>query len=116
MCLITHIPLLTWHPTGELFSIIMEEKGKLMLYTYTLSNHKLESRRIVNFQKILDFSYSDDGIKFVMSAVQDGQTDIFVFTAASNAYEQITKDVYDDMNPRFTEHSTKIVFSSKPPR
>jgi hypothetical protein len=108
-------PLLTWHPTGELFSIIMEEQGKLMLYTYTLSNHKLESRRIVNFQKILDFSYADDGTKFVMSAVQDGQTDLFVFTAASNAYEQITKDVYDDMNPRFTEHSTKIVFSSNRP-
>jgi hypothetical protein len=108
-------PLLTWHPSGEIFSIIMEEEGKLILYTYTMSNHKLEKRRIVDFQKILDFSYSDDGTKFVMSAVKDGQTDIFIFTAASNAYEQITKDVYDDLNPRFVEHSTKIVFSSNRP-
>ncbi len=108
-------PLLAWHPSGELFSILMEQQGYLTLYTYTLSDHKLQSRRIVDFQKILDFSYSDDGTKFVMSAVQNGQSDIFVFTAASNAFEQITKDVYDDLNPRFIEHSSKIVFSSNRP-
>ncbi len=108
-------PLMAWHPTSQLFSVILEEKGKLMLYTYTLSDHKLEGRRIVNFQKILDFSYADDGTKFVMSAVQDGQTDIFVFTAASNGFEQITKDVYDDLTPRFIDHSNKIIFSSNRP-
>jgi len=108
-------PLTAWHPTSQLFSIILEEKGKLMLYTYTLADKKLESRRIVNFSKILDFSYSDDGTKFAMSAVQDGQSDIYVFTAASNAFEQITKDVYDDLNPRFIDHSNKIIFSSNRP-
>jgi Tol biopolymer transport system component len=108
-------PLIAWHPSGELFSIIMESDGILKLFTYTLSSHKLESRRIMNFQKILDFSYSDDGTKFAMSAIQDGQSDIYVFTAGSNAYEQITKDVYDDMNPRFIDNSTKIIFSSNRP-
>ena len=108
-------PLIAWHPSGELFSIIMESEGMLKLYTYTLSTHKLESRRIMNFQKILDFSYSDDGARFAMSAIQNGQSDIFVFTAGSNAYEQITKDVYDDLNPRFIDYSTKIIFSSNRP-
>jgi len=108
-------PLTAWHPTSQLFSIILEEKGKLMLYTYTISDKKLEGRRIVNFSKILDFSYSDDGTKFAMSAVQDGQSDIYVFTAASNAFEQITKDVYDDLTPRFIDHSNKIIFSSNRP-
>ena len=84
-------PLTAWHPTGQLFSVIIEEKGKLMLYTYTLSTQKLEGRRIVNFStRILDFSYANDGTKFVMSAVQDGQTDLYIFTAASNAFEQLT--------------------------
>jgi hypothetical protein len=108
-------PIMAWHPSGELFSFVMETKGKLMLYTYTLSDHKLDSRRIVQFQKILDISYSDDGTKFAMSAVQDGQSDIYVFTAASNAFEQITKDVYDDLSPRFIDHSSRIIFSSNRP-
>jgi hypothetical protein len=105
-------PLIAWHPSGEIFSIMMESEGMIKLYTYTLSTHKLEWRRVMNFQKILDFSYSDDGSKFVMSAIQGGQSDIFILTAGSNAYDQITDDVYDDMNPRFIDHSTKIIFSS----
>ncbi len=108
-------PIIAWHPSGEIFSIVMESEGILKLYTYTLSTHKLDSRRVMNFQKILDISYSDDGTRFAMSAIQNGQSDIFVFTAGSNAFEQITKDVYDDMNPRFIEHSSKIIFSSNRP-
>ncbi len=108
-------PLIAWHPSGQLFSIIMESKGTLQLYTYTLSSHKLESSRVFNFQKILDISYSDDGTKFVMSAIRDGQSDIYLMTAGTNTFEQITKDVYDDMWPRFIDHSTKIVFSSNRP-
>ena len=50
-----------------------------------------------------------------MSAVQKGQTDLFIFTSASNGYEQITKDIYDDLNPRFANNSTKIVFASNRP-
>ncbi|MEO6884485.1 MAG: hypothetical protein ABI199_10745 [Bacteroidia bacterium] len=105
-------PLLAWHPTGKLFSIITEKEGKLILSTYTIETRKMASRRIVNFDKILDFSYSDDGTKFAMSAVQHGQSDIFVFTVASNGYEQITNDVYDDLHPRFIHHSKGIIFTS----
>lgn len=108
-------PLIAWHPSGQLFSIVMESKGTLQLYTYTLSSHKLESSRVFNFQKILDISYSDDGTKFVMSAIRDGQSDIYIMTAGTNTFEQITKDVYDDMWPRFIDHSTKIIFSSNRP-
>ena len=105
-------PLLAWHPSGLLFSIIREHKGKLLLMQYTLKNRKKTERLIINFEKILDFSYSSDGKKFAMSAIQNGQSDIFVFTAASNGYEQITKDIYDDLTPRFVHDSKEIVFSS----
>ncbi|MBL7892380.1 MAG: PD40 domain-containing protein [Bacteroidia bacterium] len=105
-------PLLAWHPTGLLFSMITEEKGELYLTQYTLETRDKAKRTIINFDKILDFSYSDDGKKFAMSAVQKGQSDIFVFTAASNGFEQITKDIYDDLNPRFVHGSKEIVFSS----
>ena len=105
-------PLLAWHPSGKIFSYITEEKDQIFLTLYELETRKKSKRPIINFQKILDFSYSDDGKKFAMSAIQKGQSDIFVFTAASNGYEQITKDIYDDMNPRFVHGSHEIVFSS----
>ncbi|MBI4947818.1 MAG: PD40 domain-containing protein [Bacteroidetes bacterium] len=108
-------PLLAWHPNGELFAIITERKGGLLLSYYTLSKKKLETLKIFNFEKILDFSYSDDGKQFVMSAVQNGQSDIYVYNVASASYEQITKDIYDDLTPKFMNGSSKIIFASNRP-
>lgn len=109
-------PLLAWHPSGKMFSYITEKKNRLVLTTYELETKEKTDRNIFDFEKILDYSYNSDGKKFVMSAVQKGQTDIFIFTAGSNAYEQITKDLYDDLNPRFVHNSRAIVFSSNRPQ
>ena len=108
-------PLLAWHPSSKLFSYIIERKNREVMVTYEIENRERNERNIFGFEKILDYSYNSDGKKFVMSAVQKGQTDIFIFTAASNAYEQITKDIYDDLTPRFVHNSKGIVFSSNRP-
>ncbi len=108
-------PLLAWHPSSKLFSYIYEKKTREVMTTYEIKNRDRNSRNIFGFEKILDYSYNSDGKKFVMSAVQKGQSDIFVFTAASNAYEQLTKDIYDDMTPRFVHNSKDIVFASNRP-
>ena len=108
-------PLVAWHPTGKLFSYIFERKGYLVMTTYELETKEKTERNITGFEKILDYSYNNDGKKFVMSAVQKGQTDIFVFTASSSAYDQITKDIYDDLTPRFVHDSKEIVFASNRP-
>ncbi len=108
-------PLVAWHPSGKIFSYIIERKGYLVMTTYELATKEKTERNITGFEKILDYSYNTDGNKFVMSAVQKGQTDIFLFTAASSAYDQITKDIYDDLTPRFVHGSKEIVFASNRP-
>jgi hypothetical protein len=109
------MPLLAWHPNGLFFTYMEERKGIIVMTTYELETKEKTKRNIFGFEKILDYSYNDDGKKFVMSAVQKGQTDIFIFTAASNGYDQITKDIYDDLNPRFVHHSKEIIFASNRP-
>lgn len=105
-------PLIAWHPSGKHFSLIREHETKVMLGQYILETGEYDERPMINFEKVTDFSYADDGKKFVMSAVQNGQSDIYVFTAASNAFEQITKDLYDDIEPRFVHNSREIIFVS----
>ncbi|MBI9036313.1 MAG: hypothetical protein JEZ03_17770 [Bacteroidales bacterium] len=46
-------PLLAWHPSGKVLSIITEEKGYLFLYFYDVDNDKIESRKFVGFEKFL---------------------------------------------------------------
>ncbi len=108
-------PLVAWHPSGKLFSYIVEREGLLVMTTYELETQQKNARNIFDFEKILDYSYNNDGRKFVMSANRKGQTDIYLFTASSNAYDQITKDIYDDLTPRFVHGSKEIIFSSNRP-
>jgi Tol biopolymer transport system component len=105
-------PVLAWHPTGKVLAIMIERKGECYLYFYNTEDHSKEHRILYEFDKILDMSYSDDGTLMVMSAVQKGQSDIYVYNIAAGSHEQLTKDVYNDLNPRFIDGSTHIIFAS----
>ncbi len=105
-------PLLAWHPSGSLLAIIYEAKGKTWLYFYNIQNKERDKRPIYHFEKILDFSYNNKGDKFVLSAIQKGHSDIFVYSIASNTFQNITQDLYDDSEPCFMNNSEYIVFTS----
>ncbi len=108
-------PLLAWHPTGKLLAMILETKGKIMMYSYMIDEKHFEKLQLFNMDKILDFSYSQNGKMIVFSAVVQGQTDIYVYNIAAHTYEPITKDIYDDLNPHFVNNSSEIIFSSNRP-
>ncbi len=105
-------PIIAWHPSGKLFAYVSEVNGRTFLTFYTLETGEKESRPLDNFDKVLDMSYDDEGKKMVMSAMQKGQSDIYIYSIAGNNSEQITKDIYDDLHPRFINKSTQIIFSS----
>ena len=105
-------PTLAWHPTSGLLAMIMEYKGKLRYSLYPLDTRKWEHQDIKLYDKILDFSYSDDGLSLVLSGVNNGQSDIFVYNLVANTSEQITNDRADDFSPRYIDKSTRIVFTS----
>ncbi|MCX6256534.1 MAG: hypothetical protein NTW49_01315 [Bacteroidia bacterium] len=105
-------PLLAWHPSGKILAFINEYKGKILLNLYDVETRQMKTSELFYFDKILDFSYSDDGFSLVMSAVIKGQSDIFVHNLVAHTNEQITNDVAEDLYPRFINHSTQIIFAS----
>lgn len=105
-------PLIAWHPNSRIVSWIVERKGRTVLFVYDLEFKTTQRINIDQFSKILDFSYSPNGQLFVMSAIINGQSDIFTYSVASKSYERLTKDIYDDLNPRFIENGRRIIFSS----
>ena len=108
-------PLLAWHPTGNIIAMIVERKGLLYLYFYDTETEKWQNQNLFGFQKVLDFSYSPDGRTFAMSAVQKGQSDIYLYNIAAKSSEPLMLDVYNDMNPHFLPKSNWIIFSSNRP-
>ncbi|MBS0012161.1 MAG: hypothetical protein KFF49_12170 [Bacteroidales bacterium] len=106
-------PVMAWHPSSRILTFINEEKNRLKIYFHRLVSGETESRNLLYFEKVLDFNYSPNGNRLVMSAVKDGLTDIYIHTIASGTNEQITRDVADDLNPRYVRSSDNvIIFSS----
>ncbi|MBN1413891.1 MAG: hypothetical protein JW973_02220 [Bacteroidales bacterium] len=105
-------PAIAWHPTGRILSFITEEKGGLKLYYYILAEDRMVVKNLLYFEKVLDYSFSDDGLLLVLSAVIKGQTDIYIHNLAASTNQQITNDPADDLFPRFINNSTQIIFSS----
>lgn len=105
-------PILTWHPSGKILTILLEKKGLIWLYFYDVEEDKLTDQNIFGYDKILDIAYTNDGRSLIFSGDKQGQNDIFIFTISSGSFEQVTNDIYDDLNPRFLENSNSIIFSS----
>jgi Tol biopolymer transport system component len=106
-------PVVAWHPGGRILTFINEEKDGMVIYFYLTDKHRLQKKKMLYFDKVLDCSYSPDGSRLVISAVKDGMTDIYIHTIASGANEQITRDIPDDFNPSYIKDDPdQIIFSS----
>ncbi len=112
-------PLLAWHPAGKVLSIIAEEKGQVLLTFFTpdtsgkwkVKGGTFVSKPIFKLEKILDFSYSPDGKNMVMSAMANGQSDVYVYKIGPNIQEAITNDSFDDFSSAYLSPN-EIIFSS----
>lgn len=105
-------PVMDWHPSGKLFSFIIENKGQLLLYTYNIEEESLSGKPILKIDKVLDFEYGPEGKQMVFSAVSNGQSDLYIYNVLGNTQKNLTDDVYDDLQPTFDSSGQKIFFIS----
>jgi hypothetical protein len=106
-------PILSWHPSSVFLAISYEKKSMAWVEIINLKEKKERVRvNMYKYEKILDFDYSNDGRKWIISAIRNGQSDLYLYDIPSRRDEQLTFDWYDDLNPRFIKNATGIMFSS----
>jgi hypothetical protein len=105
-------PVMDWNPaTGELI-MIAESKGKLWLSRYDAAKGKRISKvQLLRLEKVLEMDFSPNGKEILFSAINKGQTDLYLYSIAANSQRQLTDDIYDDRFPVFWRDGT-IVFAS----
>lgn len=118
-------PLLTWK-SNQLLNIIEVKRAvpAVTPFYFNRNNNAFfsnlktslfgsSSKGILSqFSQVSNIAYSDNGKMMVMSAVKNGQSDLFLFTGNTRQPMQLTKDRYDDKNVTFLKGSNVIVFSS----
>jgi Tol biopolymer transport system component len=109
-------PLLAWSPDQKTLAIIYERRDKLhlLLYDADKKRKKRQHAYITKFQQIHDFSFTDNPKMLVMSAVNRGYSDVYLYAIPSTTIQQITTDHFDDLHVSFFKSDTHrgILFSS----
>ncbi|HJS54400.1 MAG TPA: hypothetical protein VJ765_07655, partial [Chitinophagaceae bacterium] len=111
-------PIMAWDGKGTRLAVLHWEKGKIKLFVYDLVNRvKISKTELTQFSQVEDMKYMLDANTLLFSAVKSGQTDIFVYKIDKGTLEQITNDVYDDLDASFVAfpNKTGIIFSSNRP-
>ncbi len=111
-------PLLAWNQKGNRLAVIYEHEGKTKLLVYDLITKIKIYQDLPQFERVIDFKYFFEfDNSLLMSAVKNGHTDIFTYSISNSKTEQITNDVYDDLDPSFVAFPGKsgIIYSSNRP-
>lgn len=111
-------PIIAWDGKGTRIAVLYPEKGKLKFFVYDVANRlKIIKQELDMFDQVTDMKYMLDNNTLLMSAVRSGQTDLYVYKISSQTFDQLTNDVYDDLDPAFVAfpNKTGIIFSSNRP-
>jgi len=111
-------PLMAWDGKGSRLAVLYWDAGKLRFFVYDLVNRvKINKKELEQFDQIQDMKYMLDANTLIFSGVKSGQTDIYVYKIDKGTIEQITNDVYDDLDASFVAfpNKTGIIFSSNRP-
>ncbi|MFK8036932.1 MAG: hypothetical protein AB8B74_01480 [Crocinitomicaceae bacterium] len=109
-------PVIEWHPKFNAFSFFSIRKDVLNYSIYivgdTINKASLTIKTINDLDKIVAFDYASDGKTLILSAVKNGQTDLFTYQVLGGKLTQITDDLFDELDPRYTAGDRSIVFAS----
>ncbi|WP_298715889.1 hypothetical protein [Chitinophaga sp.] len=111
-------PLLAWNHKGNRLAVVYEHEGKTRLMVYDLISKITIRQDLPMFDRIIDmkFFFEFDN-SLLLSAVRNGHTDIFTYSMTNSKVDQITNDVWDDLDPSFAAFPGKsgIIYSSNRP-
>ncbi len=111
-------PILAWDGKGTRLAVLYYDKGKTKFFVYDAVNRsKLWQHDIEKFDQVQDMKYMLDNNTLLFSGVRSGQSDIYVYKIDKQTFEQVTNDVYDDLDPSFVAfpNKTGILYSSNRP-
>lgn len=113
-----HYPLLAWDPKGERLACMYWSRGNIHLFVWDINRrYKTINMTFPDFQQVQSMKYMLNENTLLLSAVRNGQSDIYTYDLTEFKYHQITNDIYDDLDPSFVAFpgKTGIIFASDRP-
>lgn len=109
-----YYPIINWHPDGKKLGIVSYLKGEEKLEEVTIRTNKTKIYSLGKHDGISDFCYSLEGDSVIISAFNQGQSDLYLVNLNANKVTQLTNDLYLDINPSMHPNGS-ILFASRRP-
>ena len=112
-------PMMAWDPKGTRIAVVYAAEGKLKLFVYDIITRYRQYKIDLtdHFDQVQDIKYMLDSRTLLFSAVKNGHTDIYTMNLENEKIQQITNDVYDNLDAAFVSFPSKtgIIFASNRP-
>ncbi len=108
-------PIITWSPDGKTVAVLYEKRYKNYVTTYNTETKEKETKELTRFQKILDANFAKTNNRLVLSVMNNGQSDLYMYYLQNDRVEQLTNDYFDDLNPIYAQLSNGyegVIFAS----
>ncbi|MHB1277766.1 MAG: hypothetical protein ACYC1Q_05155 [Bacteroidia bacterium] len=103
-------PIIAWNPKGNEMQVFLHVKGQLQHLRLDRSGKKLRQQVLSDFSLIRSASVHPDGKTIVLTAVKNGQSDIYILDGED--IRPLTLDAFDDLDAVFSLDGKEIYFSS----
>jgi hypothetical protein len=100
-----------WAPDNRRFAFAALNSGKPVLVVVDTETGRRETeRKFDNLDEIYNPAWSPDGRQLAFSAMRGGVLDLFVFTLASGELQQLTTDVFADLDPEWSRDGRELTW------
>lgn len=103
-------PRLAWQQEGML-GVIYSKKGIVRLQVIDIEGDADFDDKFERFELVNSFQFSKNGRNILFSGVKKGMADIYIYDLFSKKLNNLTNDLYDDLDPVYTPDGG-IIFSS----
>jgi hypothetical protein len=112
-------PILCWNKDGKKLAVMYEKDFLQRLKVYDAKNGRISDRILTlnKFDRLNSMCFMEDDDKLVISAIKKGQSDLYQYVIKNAQMINITKDVWNDINPTFISRNGQegVLFMSNRP-
>jgi hypothetical protein len=110
-----NFPVFAWHPEGDIFAYTLESKGNVQLVTVDLERDEESLRELQNIDCIRSMDFAPNGRQIALSALHNGECDLYLYQLVGNTYRPLWNDQYDDLDVHYSLDGKSLFFTSNRP-
>lgn len=98
-------PIIAWSLNGKKLAVMYEKEAYQRLKVWDAKKGRISERIFTTnkFDRIHSMNFMEDDEKLVISAIKKGQSDLYQFVTKGGQMVNITKDIWDEINPSYVK-------------